>query len=97
METPSILIEREENLKNDSYTCTLCSSKIEILSIKNNNIKFKCLNNDIKNNHGLKIMPLKEYLEDMVKNTYLFSKCSICGEKQNSSFKNLYPNFYRKT
>ena len=26
----------------------------------------------------------------MIKNTYLFSKCSICGEQQNSSFNKIY-------
>ena len=82
-------LPKEEKLsKDDSYTCTLCSSQIEILSMKNNDITFKCLNNDIKNNHGLKTMSINQYIKEMEKNTYFFSICSICGQKQNSHIDN---------
>ena len=42
------------------YNCTECSSPIEILSINDNNIEFKCINN----NHTRKML-IKEYLDKM--------------------------------
>ena len=74
IETP--IIESETN-NYISYNCTECSSLIEILSIneENNIIEFKCLNKE--NNHGKKIMPIKNYLEKMKE----YSNKYINGEK----------------
>ena len=49
------------------YSCTECTSLIEILSINedNNIIEFKCLNKD--NNHEKKIISIKEYILKMEK------------------------------
>ena len=47
-------------LNEINYNCTECSSPIEILSIKDNNIEFKCINN----NHNIKIS-IKEYINKM--------------------------------
>ena len=58
-------VPKEENeLKdNQSYSCTECSSLIEITSLDeiNNILSFKCPT------HGTKTMTIKEYLEDMKK------------------------------
>ena len=52
---------------NINYSCSECSSLIEILSIneKTNIIKFKCLNKE--NNHGIKVMKISDYLSKMEK------------------------------
>ena len=65
----------------DSYACTECPSEIEIISIdtKKKTITFNC------KNHGKKTMPIDEYISLMEKNTYLFSKCSICSLRQNEN------------
>ena len=47
-------------LNEINYNCTECSSPIEILSINDNNIEFKCINN----NHNIKIS-IKEYINKM--------------------------------
>ena len=56
-----INIELEQNY----YNCTECSSLIEIISINEDIIEFVCLNKE--NNHGKKIMSLKEYCEKMIR------------------------------
>ena len=65
--------------EKESYTCTECSSNIEITSLDeiNNIISFKC------HLHGSKAMTIKDYLENMKKNTYLYNKCNSCGKIQN--------------
>ena len=72
---------------NECYSCSKCSSNIEILSIdsQKSKITFKCLNKDKINNHHIQTMSINEYIKNMEKNTYLFDKCSICGKEQNSS------------
>ena len=62
------------------YTCSKCSSDIEILSINNeqNCLTFKCLNNDIENNHKIQTMLIEEYIKDMEKYIYLYDECSKC-------------------
>ena len=74
-------VPKEENeLKEiQSYTCTECSSFIEITSLDeiNNIISFKCPS------HGTKTMTIKDYLENMKKNTFLYSTCSSCKKNQN--------------
>ena len=88
--TPIGITEEECNLcKNDSYSCTECSSQIEILSLneEEGKITFRCLSNN-ENNHGIITLSIKDYLNQMEKNTYAFSKCSICNLKQNSSNEN---------
>ena len=64
--------------EKESYSCTECSSNIEILSINYNEseITFKC------HNHGIKKMLIHEYINSMKNNTYLFDKCSICYKEQ---------------
>ena len=80
-ETTTISTVSDEVTTNsqDSYSCTECSSYIEIISIDatENNITFKC------ENHGIKTMPIDKYIPLMENNTYLFSKCSICSLRQN--------------
>ena len=49
-------------LKEIYYNCMECSSPIEIMSIKDNHIEYKCINND----HKRKIL-IKEYIEKMKK------------------------------
>lgn len=92
--SPMPMEVKEIFTKNDSYTCTECQSEIEILSIDNKKITitFKCLNNDIQNNHGIKTIPIRDYINLMIKNTCLYSSCSICkkvqiNDKNNLSFK----------
>ena len=73
------LKEENELKENESYACTECSSFIEITSLDdiNNIISFKCPS------HGTKTMTIKDYLEKMKKNTFLYSECSSCKKKQN--------------
>ena len=77
--------------ENESYSCTECSSNIEILSINYNKseITFKCLNKKEQNNHGIKTMPISKYIKEMQKNTYLYDKCSMCFREQ-SLIKNFF-------
>ena len=72
--------------KQEAYSCTECSSNIEIISIDTNeaNITFRCLNKDKNNNHQILNMPISTYLKKMEKNTFLFDKCSICSRDQSS-------------
>ena len=69
--------------KDDCYSCTNCNSPIEIISLNqdNNTINFKCVKNK---DHGNKTLSLKDYLEKMTKNTYLYYNCSECGLSQNN-------------
>ena len=64
-EAPFATPQPEIELSNIYFNCTECSSKIEILSIneENNTIEFKCLNKEHQ-----KIMLIKEYLSKMNKN-----------------------------
>ena len=73
------LKEENELKENESYVCTECSSFIEITSLDdiNNIISFNCPS------HGAKTMTIKDYLEKMKKNTFLYSACSSCKKKQN--------------
>ena len=70
---------------NDFYSCSKCSSDIEILSIddKESKITFNCLNNEENTNHKIQEMNIHEYLEKMEKNNYQYDECSICHNKQN--------------
>ena len=88
------IIEKEEieNLflnNNESYTCTECSSNIEITSLSENKnyIYFKCPF------HGDKEMAIEEYLNKMKKNTCFYSKCNLCEKEQNKSNKNEIFNY----
>ena len=91
----NIIIEKEQipaptpfesQKENESYTCSKCSSDIEVLSIDNDEkkIKFKCLNKNIENNHKIQTMLIGEYIKNMEKYTFLYDECSICHIKQNS-------------
>ena len=70
---------------NDCYTCSACTSSIEILSIndKENSLTFRCLNPIEKNNHNIKTIPIEKYINSMKKYTYLCSECSLCKKLQN--------------
>ena len=78
-------IEIRTNNKIDTYSCSKCSSNIEIesINIKDALITFKCLNDNDKDNHHLQTIPIKEYINNMEKNIYLYDECSICHQKQN--------------
>ena len=94
---PSLIqIEKEQTFSNnESYSCTNCQSNIEILNIDKNKIKitFKCLNGRIEDNHGIKTLPIREYINLMTKNTYLYNNCSICKKIQNDEKKKYLFNF----
>ena len=72
-----------ELAENDSYTCTNCAHPIDIFKIndKDNTITFKCLKP--KPCSAQKTIPLSEYLKSMKQYTFLYNKCSICGNEQN--------------
>ena len=72
----SMPIEENSLLEeNESYACTNCTSEIEITSLDNKKIEitFKCLNKNIQNNHGIKTLPIGDYINKMEKNTYLYN------------------------
>ena len=54
--------EQEIETLEPFYNCSECSSPIEIISLDNINIKFKCYNK--KNSHEIK-MTINEYLNKM--------------------------------
>ena len=68
----------DETNNDECYCCSECSSNIEIIELdeENNILTFEC------SNHGHKIQSIKEYLQNMPKNTYSYSKCSICEKQQ---------------
>ena len=80
---PTPLLEIEVIREGESYSCTECSSDIEIFYIdeKSNKISFKCQN--INEYHEKKIMTIKNFLLKSTKNTYIYSKCSSCNKQQN--------------
>ena len=67
--TPSEAGETEE-LKNNNFTiCPDCGSSIEILSINENRIEYRCLNEKNKHTEETKFTKTnKEYLENIIKN-----------------------------
>ena len=80
---PTPILEIEVIKEGESYSCTECSSDIEIFYIddKNNKIAFKCQN--INEYHEKKVMSIKNFLLKCPKNTYIYSKCSSCNKQQN--------------
>ena len=52
---------QEQDKENIGYNCSECSSLIEILSIKEDNLEFKCVNNE---NH-CNTLKINNYLEKM--------------------------------
>ena len=86
-EAPPTPIIEQNNSKDDCYTCTECSSDIEILSLnkEKSTIQFICLN---KNSHGIKEMDINQYIKEMKKNTYLYNKCSSCNIIQKDKLNN---------
>ena len=82
MNPPPPPVLEEQNKENIGYNCTECSSLIEILSINEDNIEFKCIDDD---NHN-SILKINNYLEKMKKyidNKNLNDKC----EKHNSEYR----------
>ena len=78
--TPETLTPQGNESKEDEcYSCLECSSNIEIkeLDETNNTLSFECPN------HGDQNISIKEYLQNMPKNTYLYNKCCICEKQQN--------------
>ena len=77
-------LEEDEKKKDElyscveCYSCTQCSSNIEIqdLDEKNNILSFNCTQ------HGITKISIKEYLELMGKNTYLYTKGCFYGEQK---------------
>ena len=71
--TPEVEISKEE-----CYSCNECYSNIEIQDLDENNniLSFQCYN------HGLKTMSIKDYLENMPKNTFYYSECSNCKKNK---------------
>ena len=86
---PELLTPKGEQEK-ECYACTECPSEIEILDLDetNNILSFKCLK------HGEKTMTIKEYLANMVKNTFLYIKCSSCNKQKNEINNNECFKFY---
>ena len=84
MDENIITPESKEISHKDVYGCTKCQSEIEIFLIDNNNIRilFQCLNKDEKLNHGVINLEIRDYINDMLKNTYLYDKCSKCNTCQ---------------
>ena len=76
---PAPLTVEEKTYSNEKecYTCSKCSSNIEIISIddKEAKITFNCLNNEENNNHKNQNMRINEYIKKMEKNTYLYDEC----------------------
>ena len=68
------------------YNCTECPSLIEILSINEgtNEIEFKCLNKD--NNHGKKVMKIKDYFREMEKCKQKNINNDKCKQHKNSKY-----------
>ena len=83
------IYDQNELKENESYSCTECSSDIEITSIdeSSNILSFICPL------HGAKTIPIKDYLNDMKKNTYLYCKCYSCKKQQNQINNNEIFNF----
>ena len=79
MEEMIVYLETKEITDNEVYACINCQSEIEILSIDNNNVKilFQCLNKNEEKNHGVINMKIGDYINSMIKNTYLYDKCSL--------------------
>ena len=82
--SPPPPIQQEKFKGNIGYNCSECSSLIEILSINEDNLEFKCTNN---NNHNNKLN-IRIYLEKMKKNIDNKNLNDIC-EKHNNQY-----NFY---
>ena len=72
-DTPSLVLNKI------GYNCSECSSIIEILSLDENDIEFKC-----NNKHNIK-MKIKEYLEKMKKYNDKKANGKIC-DKHNEEY-----------
>ena len=81
--TPIMEIDINKIREGESYSCTECSSSIEIFYIDESSymISFKCQNNN--ESHSTKILPINEFLFLTTKNTYIYAKCSSCNKQQN--------------
>ena len=92
MTSDIISLYKKNNSNFDSYTCSNCSSEIELTNIiickddlnQEDIIEFNC------KNCGNKRKNLKEYLENMIYNQYLFNKCCICGTFQFDKKEKIY-------
>ena len=78
------------NLFNNEYLCINCKSDIELQSIifsseRNEELMtFKCTGNC-----GIQKIYIKNYIEQFIKNTYLYEKCSVCKVVQKNE-KNIF-------
>ena len=88
-------INNNNNLDIYSYTCIDCDSEIEILSLKLYNNKEKdIINYNCRKCNSKKSLDIKDYLNNMIKNTYLNKICYACGKVQKD--KNNYFSFCTK-
>ena len=73
-------------LSKDQYACINCELPPEILydSEDEKIIKIKC------EKHGLKSIPIKDFLQKMSKNTYHFYKCEICKQNCQKNFAQIF-------
>ena len=81
-----IEIKKESKIDFDSYSCIKCNSIIELLSInifgKNvgdkEYIEFRCTGKC----QSFPPISIIKYLNEMIRNTYLYDNCCICGSIQ---------------
>ena len=73
-------------ISKDQYACTNCELAPEILYDTEDEklIKIKC------EKHGLKTMPIKDFLQNMSKNTYHFYKCEFCKQNCQKNFTQIF-------
>ena len=79
IDSPPPPIQKAELKDNLGYNCTECSSLIEIISIDEENIDFKCLNN---HNKKLKINFYLEQMKKYSNNKNLNNKCEKHNYKE---------------
>ena len=85
-------LQRNKQLKFNSYSCINCEAEIELTAINICNdkeediIQFKCCGKCEK----IISLPLKDYLNKMIRNTYLSKKCCVCGNIQMDDKNNIF-------
>ena len=79
---PPLPVKEEQIEENIGYNCSECSSIIEILSINEYNLKFKCVENE-EHSNALKIDNYLEKMKKYINNKNLTEKC----EKHNHKYR----------
>ena len=72
----------------DSYTCINCKSQIELISIDFKNNNEEDLISYICHICGNIIISIKEYFDKFIFHTYLYEKCTLCGDLQIKQYMN---------